>query len=56
MMDGAGRVRPYWRSALLLSKAKDNQGSTAIGPVLRLFDARFTLDDVRRMPPSAGSG
>ena len=37
------------RSALLLSKAKDNQGSTAIGPVLRLFDARFTLDDVRRM-------
>ncbi len=56
MMDGAGRVRPYWRSALLLSKAKDNQGSTAIGPVLRLFDARFTLDDVRRTPSSAGSG
>ena len=37
------------RSALLLSKAKDNQGSTAIGPFLRLFDAAFTLDDIRRM-------
>lgn len=37
------------RSALLLSKAKDNQGSTAIGPFLRFFDAAFTLDDVRRM-------
>jgi fumarylacetoacetate (FAA) hydrolase family protein len=37
------------RSALLLSKAKDNQGSTAIGPFLRFFDATFTLDDVRRM-------
>ena len=37
------------RSALLLSKAKDNQGSTAFGPVLRFFDAGFTLDDVRQM-------
>jgi fumarylacetoacetate (FAA) hydrolase family protein len=37
------------RSALLLSKAKDNQGSTAIGPFLRFFDAAFTLDDIRRM-------
>jgi fumarylacetoacetate (FAA) hydrolase family protein len=37
------------RSALLLSKAKDNNASCAIGPVLRLFDASFTLDDVRRM-------
>jgi fumarylacetoacetate (FAA) hydrolase family protein len=37
------------RSALLLSKAKDNQASTAIGPFLRFFDATFTLDDVRRM-------
>jgi fumarylacetoacetate (FAA) hydrolase family protein len=36
------------RSALLLSKAKDNTGSTAIGPFLRLFDASFGLDDVRR--------
>jgi fumarylacetoacetate (FAA) hydrolase family protein len=35
------------RSALLLSKAKDNQGSTAIGPVLRLFDEHFGLDQVR---------
>ena len=37
------------RSALLLSKAKDNNGSCAIGPFLRFFDERFSLDDVRRM-------
>jgi fumarylacetoacetate (FAA) hydrolase family protein len=37
------------RSALLLSKAKDNNASCAIGPLLRLFDDSFTLDDVRRM-------
>jgi fumarylacetoacetate (FAA) hydrolase family protein len=37
------------RSALLLSKAKDNTGSCAIGPFIRLFDGGFTLDDVRRM-------
>ena len=36
------------RSALLLSKAKDNNASTAIGPFIRLFDRDFTLDDVRR--------
>lgn len=36
------------RSALLLSKAKDNNASCAIGPVIRLFDAGFGLDDVRR--------
>ena len=36
------------RSALLLHKAKDNNGSCAIGPMIRLFDAGFTLDDVRR--------
>lgn len=36
------------RSALLLSKAKDNTASCAIGPFIRLFDAGFTLDDVRR--------
>lgn len=35
------------RSALLLSKAKDNNASCAIGPMIRLFDASFTLDDVR---------
>jgi fumarylacetoacetate (FAA) hydrolase family protein len=35
------------RSALLLGKAKDNNGSCAIGPFLRLFDAGFGLDDVR---------
>lgn len=35
------------RSALLLSKAKDNNASCAIGPFIRLFDEKFTLDDVR---------
>lgn len=35
------------RSALLLSKAKDNTASCAIGPFIRLFDDRFTIDDVR---------
>jgi fumarylacetoacetate (FAA) hydrolase family protein len=35
------------RSALLLSKAKDNNGSCAIGPLLRLTDASFTVDDIR---------
>jgi fumarylacetoacetate (FAA) hydrolase family protein len=37
------------RSALLLSKAKDNNASCAVGPLLRLFDNSFSLDDVRRM-------
>jgi fumarylacetoacetate (FAA) hydrolase family protein len=37
------------RSALLLSKAKDNNASCAVGPLLRLFDKTFSLDDVRRM-------
>ena len=37
------------RSALLLSKAKDNNASCSIGPLLRLFDATFSLDDVRKM-------
>ncbi|MFZ3289095.1 MAG: fumarylacetoacetate hydrolase family protein [Telluria sp.] len=36
------------RSALLLGKAKDNNGSCAIGPFLRLFDETFSMDDVRR--------
>lgn len=35
------------RSALLLSKAKDNNASCAIGPFIRLFDDTFSLDDVR---------
>jgi fumarylacetoacetate (FAA) hydrolase family protein len=35
------------RSALLLGKAKDNNGSSAIGPFIRLFDERYMLDDVR---------
>jgi fumarylacetoacetate (FAA) hydrolase family protein len=36
------------RSALLLGKAKDNTGSCAIGPFIRLFDERYGIDDVRR--------
>lgn len=35
------------RSALLLGKAKDNNGSAAIGPFVRLFDDTFGIDDVR---------
>lgn len=36
------------RSALLLGKAKDNNASAAIGPFIRLFDASFSIDDVRQ--------
>ncbi|WP_269581795.1 fumarylacetoacetate hydrolase family protein [Roseibium sp. Sym1] len=35
------------RSALLLSKAKDNNASCSIGPMIRLFDQSFSLADVR---------
>ena len=35
------------RSALLLSRAKDNNASCAIGPFLRLLDEGFDLDTVR---------
>ena len=34
------------RSALLLPEAKDNNGSCAIGPLIRVFDAEFTLADL----------
>jgi fumarylacetoacetate (FAA) hydrolase family protein len=37
------------RSALLLSKAKDNNASCSVGPFVRLFDDGFGLDDVRTM-------
>jgi fumarylacetoacetate (FAA) hydrolase family protein len=36
------------RSALLLGRSKDNNASCAIGPFVRLFDADFGIDDVRR--------
>ena len=36
------------RSALLLGKAKDNNASCALGPLIRLFGDDFTMDDVRR--------
>jgi fumarylacetoacetate (FAA) hydrolase family protein len=57
--DGQGRARGAMlgndvnlrdfegRSALLLAKAKDNTASCALGPFIRLFDDRFTLEDVR---------
>lgn len=35
------------RSALLLGKAKDNNASCSLGPLVRLFDEGFTIDDVR---------
>ncbi len=36
-------------SALLLSKAKDNNASCAIGPMIRLFDDTFDLNTVRNL-------
>jgi fumarylacetoacetate (FAA) hydrolase family protein len=36
------------RSALLLGKAKDNNAAAAVGPFIRLFDAGFSLDHVRK--------
>ncbi len=36
------------RSALLLSKAKDNNASCSVGPFVRFFDGTFSLDDVRQ--------
>jgi len=36
------------RSALLLSKAKDNNASCSIGPMIRMFDENYGLDDVRQ--------
>lgn len=35
------------RSALLLGRAKDNNASCSLGPLIRLFDAHFTLDHIR---------
>ncbi|MEY4870765.1 MAG: hypothetical protein RLZZ563_95 [Pseudomonadota bacterium] len=37
------------RSALLLGKAKDNNAAASLGPFIRVFDAGFTIDTVRRM-------
>jgi fumarylacetoacetate (FAA) hydrolase family protein len=36
------------RSALLLGKAKDNNAASALGPFIRLFDDKFTMDHVRK--------
>jgi len=35
------------RSALLLGKAKDNNASASLGPMVRIFDDGFGIDDVR---------
>lgn len=37
------------RSALLLSKAKDNNASATVGPFVRFFDDAFSLDTVRNL-------
>ena len=37
------------RSALLLSKAKDNNASCSLGPFIRLFDDGFGIEDVNAM-------
>jgi fumarylacetoacetate (FAA) hydrolase family protein len=36
------------RSALLLTEAKDNNASCALGPFIRVFDDNYTVDDARR--------
>ena len=36
------------RSALLLGKAKDNNASSALGPLIRLFDDGFSLETLRQ--------
>lgn len=60
MVDNLGRIRGCTlgndvnlrdvegRSALLLGMAKDNNGSAALGPFIRLFDDSYTLDDARQ--------
>jgi len=35
------------RSALLLGKAKDNNASCSIGPFIRIFDEKYTLDNMK---------
>ncbi|RYE44291.1 MAG: fumarylacetoacetate hydrolase [Hyphomicrobiales bacterium] len=35
------------RSALLLGKAKDNNASASLGPFIRLFDGKFTIETVK---------
>jgi fumarylacetoacetate (FAA) hydrolase family protein len=37
------------RSALLLPKAKDNNASCGLGPLIRLYDSGFGADDVRAL-------
>jgi fumarylacetoacetate (FAA) hydrolase family protein len=37
------------RSALLLGKAKDNNGACAVGPFIRLLDSNFGISDVEKL-------
>lgn len=37
------------RSALLLSKAKDNNASCSLGPFIRLFDENFSIEDLKQV-------
>jgi fumarylacetoacetate (FAA) hydrolase family protein len=37
------------RSALLLTEAKDNNASCAVGPFIRLLTDSFSLDDIRKL-------
>lgn len=40
------------RSALLLGKAKDNNGAASIGPFIRLFDDTFSMAEVEKLTVS----
>jgi fumarylacetoacetate (FAA) hydrolase family protein len=48
MLGNDVNLRDYeGRSALLLGRAKDNNASCALGPVIRLLDQHYGVDDVR---------
>jgi len=48
MLGNDVNLRDYeGRSALLLGRAKDNNASCALGPVIRLLDQHYTVGDLR---------